>query len=217
MKINKALNLVVPVYEDDEKTIRCYVHSTPIARETFDKYFMPIAQTFSAIYNQGLGEAAGPRVAMRLLRHISENTKTWEDDPKIGYVGVKSGLVEEMRRLTVVVAKREGGWQPVPLQVAVDQKLLDEEDAAEVENAIAFFIVSSAMHRRAERRAMLESAAGLWGALISSSGSSDFAASLSKSTGTAGSGAKASAPAAAPSKAPVATADVDGKPSSLAF
>ena len=48
MKIDKKLNLIVPVYGDDEKTIRCYVHSTPISRETFERYFLIIGQTFGA-------------------------------------------------------------------------------------------------------------------------------------------------------------------------
>jgi hypothetical protein len=213
MKIDKALNLIVPVYGDDEQTVRCYVHSTPVSRETFEKYFLIVSQTFSQIFNQGLGAAAGPAVAMLLLKKIAEVDKSWD-----GPEGVQAGLVEEMRRLTSVVAPGEdGAWRPIPLNIAVDRKLLTPDDQAEVENAIVFFIVVSAMLRRAARREMLETAVGYWGARTSSSTCAEFTASLGTSTGTASSGGPESAHAAGPQPAPpkAATVVVDGKPSSL--
>ena len=105
----------------------------------------------------------------------------------------RTALVEEIRRLTLVVvpAERKGGWQTIPLGVAVERGFLTADDRAEVENAIVFFIVNSAVLPRAQRREMLEEASNLWGARISSSTPSEFAASLPKSTATARSGAKA--------------------------
>lgn len=232
VKIDKKLNLVVPIYGDpvakkDDKgapvveagvpvmyqPVTAYVHSTPIGRETFEKYFLTIAQTFSAIYAQGLGELAGPNVAMLLLERCARNGNEWEDDPRRGLIGVKNGLVEEIRRLTNVLVPGGNGWEQVPLAVAVANGVIDADDVVEVESAIVFFIVASSMHRRMERRAILESAVGLWGAQISSLGLTEFAASLGTSIATASSGAKPSAPAGA---APGATAEVDGKPASVA-
>ena len=232
MKIDKALNLVIPIYGDDVpkldgtgkpviengkpvmvETVVAYVHSTPISRETFEKYFLPISQTFSAIFNQGLGAAGGPAVALLLLKERAQAAGVWE-----GPDGVERGLVDDMRRLTTVIAQREGGgWEQVPLAIATARGMLNKEDVAEVENAIAFFIVNSAMLRRAQRRPMLETAADLWSARISSSTPTEFTASLPTSTGTGNSGASESAPAAGPQKqAPRgATVVVDGKPSSL--
>lgn len=232
MKIDKHLNLVIPIYGDevpklDEKgvavldankkpvmvqPVRAYVHSTPLSREVFEKHFMVIARTFTAIYGGGLGQFGGPPIAMLLLKSVAEQQNAWEGDD-----GVRLGLVEEIRRTTTVMLPGEQGkgWQPVPLGVAVNRGAIDADDKSEVENAIVFFIVVSAMHKRAERRAILESVVDLWGAQISLLNSTDFAASLSTSTATANSGAKT--PAGVTGKPAVGVdAVVDGKPASLA-
>lgn len=241
MRVDKRLHLVVPIYEDEEGgRIVAQVHSTPIAEEIVDRYFMVLGQTYSAIFSQGLGLASGPSHAMRVLRHIATERGVWNDDPKSGMVGVEKGLVEEMRRLTMVAVsvrdgdqpcgcqeadrascKRCGGsgrvprfrWDQVPLQVAVDQGVLSRDDLTEVENAIAFFIVASATLPRAQRPAMLKAASDLWGAQVSSSSFTEWFSSLRTSTATASSGAKSPAPA---SGAPAnANATVDGKPASV--
>ena len=63
MHINRKLNLVIPIERADGSQI--FTHSTPISAEVFDKYFLVIAKTFSAIYSEGLGPLGGPRVAAR--------------------------------------------------------------------------------------------------------------------------------------------------------
>lgn len=216
MKLDRKLNFVIPIYENDEKTVRAYVHSTPITSEVSDRYFMILAQTFAAIFNRGLGVAAGPGVALRLLQHIATTEGVWEN---IGDApGVKTGLVEEIRRLTMILvpAGAREAWQQVPLQVAVDRQMISDDDRSEVENAIVFFIAVSATLARVQRKAMLEAASGLWNAQISSLTSTEFAASLRTSTATGSSGAKPPADAAPPA-APggPANAVVDGKPSQL--
>lgn len=231
MKIDKRLNLIVPVYGDpvpvvDEKgapvlgedrqpktttPVVAHVHSTPISEEMVDRYFMVLGQTYAAIFSRGLGIAGGPAIAMRLLRQIAMETGVWEDHD--GQVGVKNGLVEEIRRLTSVVVPGPAGsgWQQVPLQVAVDGGSLSSEDRTEVENAIAFFIAASAVLNRSMRRPMLEAAAELWGAHVSSSTSTELVSSLGTSTATGSSGQRSPAPV--PKPAGGANATVDGKPS----
>ena len=215
MRIDKRLHLVIPIYADEEGgEIVAWVHSTPIAEAIVDRYFMVLGQTYSAIFSQGLGLDGGPPHAMRVLRHIATERGVWHDDPKTQSVGVERGLVEEMRRLTnVAVLGKDGRWEQLPLQVAVDRKLLSEEDRAEVENAIVFFTAASATLSRATRRAMLESAADLWLAQLSSLNSTEFAASLPTSTATASSGERPPAPASAEPGAANATAD--GRPFSV--
>lgn len=231
MKIDKRLNLIVPVYGDpvpllDEKgkpvlgedkqprmmtPVIAHVHSVPLSEEVVDRHFMVLGQTYSAIFSRGLGIAGGPAIAMRLLKQIATETNVWED--RDGEVGVKNGLVEEIRRLTTVIIPGKDGWQQVPLQVAVDGGNISAEDRTEVENAIAFFIAASAVLNRAMRRPMLEAAAELWGAHVSSSTSTELASSLGTSTVTGSSGPKSPAPA--PPAAAGASATVDGKPSLL--
>ncbi len=232
MKIDKRLNLIVPIYGDavavldakgapvfdDQRQpkmttpVVAHVHSQPLSEEVVDLHFMTLAQTYSAIFSRGLGMVGGPAIAMRLLRTIAMENGVWEDSN--GQVGVKNGLVEEIRRLTtVVVPNPTGGWQQVPLQVAVDGGNLSTEDRTEVENAIVFFIAASAVLNRSMRRPMLEAAAELWGAHVSSSTSTELASSLGTSTVTGSSGAKSPAPARHAGAGVNAT--VDGKPSSV--
>lgn len=212
MRIDRALNLVVPVYEDDGKTVRAYVHSTPLSTEQIERHFMLLGQTFNAIFKQGLGETAGPAYAMMLLKRIATNTGEWQG--KDGTPGPGQELVEEIRRMTMVSApKVGGGWEPVPLQVAVERKVVSAEDKAEVENAIVFFIVVSATLKHEQRREMIAAASDLWGARTSSLNSTEFTSSLATSTATGSSGETSHAAAADTSGS--ATATVDGKPSSI--
>ena len=212
MRIDKRLNLIISIYDDeDEAKLIAHVHSTPLARETVEKNFLLLGQTFAAIYNQGLGKAAGPATSMLLLRQIAQNTGIWEE--KDGSPGSGKLLVDEIKRLTTVIIQEGGSWQQVPLDVAVARKFLNDDDRSEVENAIVFFIVNYALLPRRERRAMIEGAAELWGAQLSFSTPSDFQTSLKTSKGTASSGEKSPAPA--PSARVSANATVDGKPASV--
>jgi hypothetical protein len=175
MKIDRKLNLVVPVERAPGETV--YVHAMPLGREVFERYFLVISKAFAAIYNEGLGFVAGPRVAAMLIRRVAEDLNVWD-----GPEGVEAGLVAEMRRLSNVLAPSPKGWTQIPLQQAIDQGFIDEADASEVENAIAFFTVASAMHRRAELKDVLEGASKLWGAHVSSLNCTEYTASLPTST-----------------------------------
>lgn len=190
MRIDKRLNLVVPIYDDaDSQKLIAYVHSTPLSEEAVERHFMLLAQVFAQVFQQGLGFAAGPAIAMRLLRRVAENTQVWINEDKTP--GEAQLLVEEIRRLTTIIVPNGAGWQQVPLQIAVDMKHISAEDRQEVENAIVFFIVVSAMHRRADLPEILDGAVKLWGARTSSSNCTDFAASLRTSTEDESSGATA--------------------------
>lgn len=177
MKIDKRLNLVIPLEDDAGKPI--FVHSTPIAREVFETYFEVISRTFGFIYTHGLGTIAGPRVAALTLRKIAQDAGQWDNDG-----GVRDGLMVEIRRLTRLVVLTPAGWQTLPLEQALQQKYIDDDTAAEVENALVFFTVASWMHRKAELPAILTVTAGLWGARAESLNSTEFAASLKMSTET---------------------------------
>jgi hypothetical protein len=231
-RIDRKLNLVVPIYGDEiakldgagqpvldenkqpvmEAPIVAWVHSTPLSAEIIDRYFMVITQTFSAIFSQGLGVVGGPAAAMRLLRSGAQNSGIWADNEKTG-VGVENGLVAEIRRLTMVSINEGSGWASVPLQVAQAKGFLTTEDVSEVENAIVFFIVVSATLPRTERKAMVQGAAALWGALVTSLNSTEWTASLTTSTATGSSGGTSPAPAS--DVHGPASATVDGKPASV--
>ena len=183
MRIDRKLNLVIPVEREDEGP--AYVHAVPLRPEVFQRYALVIAKTFSAIYQQGLNFIAGPRVAAILLRQIAEELGVWE-----GPEGVENGLMAEIRRTSNIIAPTAEGWQPVPLQDALRQELLSEEELSEVEGLITFFTVASSMHRGAEKRITLEGMCRIWEAQLLSSSCTEFAASLPTLTPVASTGAK---------------------------
>ena len=214
MRIDKRLHLVVPIYEDnsDDSPVVAYVHSVPLAEAIVDKYFMVLGQTYNAIFSQGLGFVAGPGHAMRVLRHIAEERGAWHD--KDGIAGVERGLVEEIRRLTNVAAiDKDGKWNALPLQVALDQGIISKEDKSEVENAIAFFIATCATLNRSQREGVLRAAGEIWGAQISSLDFTGWLNSLRTSTATVNSGERS--PVVASEKPEHANARVAGKPRSV--
>ena len=182
MKIDRKLNLVIPIDRDDGS--RIYVHSTPISLAVFEAHYLVMAKTFAAIYNEGLGVTAGPRVAAMTMKKIAENLGVWA-----GEGGVESSLVNEMKRLTNVLAPGANGWETLPYGEAVKRGIIDEDEASEVENALAFFTIAYRLHRKTEREAILNGASRLWGGEISSLGFTEFKASLPTSTPTVNTGA----------------------------
>lgn len=176
MRVDQKLNLIIKVDRDEGGPI--YVHSTPVSREVFETYYLPISKAFAAIYGHGLSAMSGPRVAAMVLKDVSIKLGVWE-----GPGGVQSGLVEEIRRLTTVVFPGPtGGWQTLPLYVALQQDILSADDLSEVESLVTFFIVNSLMHKKAVARSIFSTMNDLWGTSNSLSSATEFAGSLTIST-----------------------------------
>lgn len=189
--IDRKLNLVVPV---DSIHGALYVHSTPISRPVFEKYYSVIAKTFSTLYGGGYGVYAGPRVAALILRETAQSMGVWE-----GTAGVESGLVGEIKRLSLVLVPAASGWTYLPWDDAIREGKLSEEDAAEVFNALTFFTVASSMHTRRDLPGILSGASKLWGGLTTPLLYTEYAASLPKPTEAANTGAKVLTPSSLPS------------------
>jgi hypothetical protein len=171
VRLDKKLNLVVPV-ETDTGTI--YTHSMPISRDVFEKYVFIISKTLSVLYDEGLTVFAGPRVAATMLKNIAIDRGIWE-----GPEGVENGFMNEIRRLTNVVApSAQGGWATTPFYDAVRSGVIDAESAAEVEGYIVFFTCVSLMHKRAEIPGLLQGMNDVWNTQTISLNSTDWANSL---------------------------------------
>lgn len=175
MEINKKLNLVIPLERGDGATI--YAYSMPIDRALFERYYKIFAKCFSEIYGSGLGIMSAPRVALMIMRDAAKELGVWD-----GPEGAEHGLVNEIRRLTYVIALTERGWEPVPWHEAITRKLIDDDEISEVENAIAFFTVAWHYHRRSDRKGILEGASKLWGGHLESLSYTEFCAYLPTST-----------------------------------
>lgn len=187
MRIDKALNLVVQVENEDGQLI--HVHSMALLRETFERYFLVISKTFAAIHSEGLGAISGPRIAALMLKRIALDMGEWE-----GVDGIENGLVSEIRRLSNVIMPTDTGWQSVPFQDAITHQYLSAEDIEEVEGIIVFFILNSAMHRQVRKQTFIDAGAQLWGALTTSLSVTEYRNSLPTSSDTAITGQPVSEP-----------------------
>ena len=169
MKINRVLNLVIGF--DD-----MFVHSTPISREIFEQYFFVISKTHAAIFSQGLGIVAGPGIAYLMLKKVAQELDKGDEDEV--WKDVQKGLINEIVRLSNVMAKGERGWQTLPLQTMLDQGKIDEDAKAEILGQLVFFTCASKVLRASLGTSMIEAAVGLWGSETTALSSTEYQNSL---------------------------------------
>lgn len=191
LQIDRRLNLVVPV---DTGSGEIYVHSVPISRVVFERYFEEMSVAFARIYTAGHTPATASRVGAMMLRKIARESGTLD-----GPEGIEKGLFGEIRRLTNLVLPAAAlpapagalpavGWTTVPYEDAVRLGYVSEDDAAEVENILAFFTVASALHNRTELPEVLRMMSRSCGGQCTPLNCTDFAAGLTTSTSAENSG-----------------------------
>ncbi len=193
--IDKRLNIIVPIVRADETKL--YVHSTPIRQETFERYHLILAKTWSSFAQNGLDPRSGPSVAAMILKDVAQDTfrapgLNWWDGPD--GVGGEAGLMAEFVRLSnAIVPSSTAGWGTLPLQSALDQGMLDAEEKAEVMSLLTFFMVTSVVAPRVDRPRLVRGMAAIYELQTSSLNSTEFAASLKTSTTEESTGEKATA------------------------
>lgn len=181
LKIDKDLNLVVTVERADGSEV--HAHCVPLPLDVFKQHFMTLSGAFSQIFGRGMAfaSAAGPRVAWLTLEKIGRQEGEWDG----------GGLCAHISRLcTVLAPDGKGAWASMLLTDAVAQKIIDEEDALEVQGVVAFFICVSAVARRGDRRQILDLSLPIWGGRTTSSTVTEFQRSLPMSTAVVRSGVK---------------------------
>ncbi|HGJ5860622.1 MAG TPA: hypothetical protein ACHBX6_13225 [Arsenophonus nasoniae] len=153
MKINRKLNLVVPVDLNDETS--GFIHSTSISKEIFQKHVLILAKTYSFIFSENLNAISGPRVAYFLLKQIAESQGEWE-----GKDGVENTLINEIIRLSnLVYPKEKKGYDTMPLEVAIEKELIDIDEAI---NELVFFTCFSVINKPAQLAIWMERLNLLW-------------------------------------------------------
>ena len=186
MRLDKKLNLVIPLEREGEKA---YIHSMPISFDTFELFSVVLTKTFSRLMSEGLNFVGGPGVAAVILEETAERTyrrqnpetgdrETWLDGPD----GVKNGLFGEMTRLSNYIFYENGSWNQIPFEAAINRNLLEREEIFEVKNQLTFFTVCSHAPPRGDRRGLIEGGASLFGSLTTLSSCTEYLASLSTST-----------------------------------
>jgi hypothetical protein len=184
MIINRRLNLVIPVIRADETVL--YIHATPIMAETVEKYHMVLARTFSEFAINRLDVRSGPSVAAMILKRVAQETlrfngiNWWDGDDG---VGGPAGLLAEIKRLcNVVVVSGKGEGSTVPLQQALDDGTISDDERAEVANVLVFFTVVSWMAPRIDRERMVQGLAAVYELQTTYSNVTEYGSSLKTST-----------------------------------
>jgi len=180
--INRNLNLVIPISRGE--TEKLYIHSTPIMPETFERYHLVLAKTFSAFAENGIVVTSAPSIAQMVLKDVATSTYrspglNWWDGPD--GVGGEGGLLAEMVRLSNIITASGDGWTTMPLQTALDRKLIDAEEKSEVLNILTFFTVVSRVPPRADRDRLVRGMAAIYELLTTFSNATEYAASLKTS------------------------------------
>jgi hypothetical protein len=153
--INKKLNLVLPI-EDDNKKI--WFYSTPISREVFEANYLLLVKTLSNLYFNGIGPGMAPRIAGYTLRDIAKEMNSTVD--------ISQSFVNEIYRLTFVfmIDPVTNKWKTFPYLEVKNKKMVDEDVLMEVENALIYFTVASAIHLKSELPIIMTGLNQIWGA-----------------------------------------------------
>ncbi|CAD6037232.1 hypothetical protein [Escherichia coli] len=202
MKISRNMKLIIPV---ETEAGNAWIHATPISKEVYREHFFILGKVFSAIFSDGLGVVAGPRIAYMLLERMAVNDNVWE-----GERGVRNTLVNEIIRLATLVYPVEGkGWDTLPLEVAVEREIIDPDD---VLGELVFFTCVSSINKPSQVTSMMETVGGVWSSQISSLTLTDWIASLPTSKPGGSSGGTASTSSAKSSTTqPVAASAISGQ------
>lgn len=182
MKISRNLNLIIPVRTEKGNG---WIHATPISKEVFKEHFFILSKTFSAIFSEGLGVVAGPRIACLMLERISSDMNIWD-----GEKGVRNTLVNEIIRLANLVYPVEGkGYDTLPLDMALERGIVEFDDVA---GELVFFTCVSSINTPEQTEQMMLAVSGMWNSRTSSLSLTEWIASLPTLNPVASSGATAS-------------------------
>ena len=205
MRIDKALNLIIPIERDDGVIL--FAHSTPIDEGTFVAYHRAISMTYAQLTADGLIGSGGVRNPDLMLRDVCTRAGLWDDDPQTKTIGVERGLLGEIRRLTNVFAPTGDKWEMVPLSDCERSDILSPREVREVEAAAVFFTCASRNFPRQNLREFLQMCSGRIGAHVTFSSCTDLQRSLPTWTGDENSGERVAEWWAEYSKLPAPASD----------
>lgn len=166
MKIDQSLNLVSIV---EREVNPLYVYVTPFPYETIENHYPILARAFSQFY-QDVGQVGAPRVAAMILRSLIKASRAPGDDSPT--------LVDEIGRMTQVVAWDGRTWRQYPLDAALQRSVITLEEWRDIEGEVCFFIVGSAMQKRSLIPSLVGGVLSMYSAQLTSSTCMEFLASL---------------------------------------
>jgi hypothetical protein len=190
--INKKLNLVIPIDTDKGKI---WIHSTPISKEVFESNYLLLTKTLADLYLNGIGPSFAPRIALLSLKDTAKEMDANND--------ISNNLIQEIYRLTnVLMPDPSGRWQTIPFVEIISKNAIDDQQLSEVENAIIYFIVASAVHLRSELQMAYLGLRNNWNAQTTLLNVTEYGNSLATSTMVVNTGEKTQALAPKQSSVP---------------
>lgn len=196
MKINSDLNIVVPIRTDEKGNVLIHGYHTPISRAVFEANYRILAATKSALASKGIHYQmdAGPRIAGLVLKDEAA-----KDAREVGNVDAEGkpditgalALLADIKRLTMILIPTVEGWVYKPVDVAIANDFIDDEEWREVESAIVFFTAHYSLAKMSERAAMGRATASVLNAQSTSLSVTEFASSLQMLTNADASGESA--------------------------
>ncbi|WP_455387444.1 hypothetical protein [Petrachloros mirabilis] len=173
MKLNEALNLVLPVGDKS-------AYHTPISREVFEANYRILAATKAAISSHGVYYQmdSGPRIAALALK--DEAKKDAED--RGDEVDASIALLAEIKRLTVILCPSVKGWDMLPVDAAIAGGHIDADDWREAESSLVFFTCLWSLASKANREKVAQATSSLLMASITSLSALEYSNSLLTST-----------------------------------
>lgn len=185
MKINRRLNLAFTVEREDGSML--HAHHVPIPEEVFEANWRLLTKAVNMMYIDVFLPLVASRIGYRMIKKVAEDMKLNEEE-------LDKGFFQHVWRLTTVFLP--GTTDPVPLEIAAANKMIDSDELSEVRNCVCFFTSASWVHPRAELKGVYELIEGERkdsGKLTGSWSSTEYGASLKISTPPVSSGATAPA------------------------
>jgi len=176
LKLTRDLRIAFSVDTPDHG--RVHVHSLPLAR--FETFVLELGETYSKVfgsYDPKHVAMTAPQMALPALRLVSKRMGTWE-----GPDGVEAGLINELSRLTTVAHAGAAGWEQIPLHLALQRGILDEDTHAEVASSLVFIFLTLRVGPDVLREDTLRMASSARGWQYTSLGFTEYLASLPTST-----------------------------------
>lgn len=179
MKINRKLNLVVPVDLTDETT--GFIHSVPLSKEVYIKHILLLGKVYSTIFSENLHCVSGPRIAYFILKDFAEKQKMWDGDD-----GVNNTLINEIIRLSSLIYPVAGkGYDAIPMDVAIDKCVIDLDEAI---NELVFFTCFSAINKPDQLEFWMSNVNSLWNSVTTPLNATEYTTSIRTSNATGNTG-----------------------------
>lgn len=171
--IDDDLNIVLPLRESEDGPLS-YIYHTPISKEVFKANYRALAAVKSELASKGTEYQmlTGPQIAALAMRdemmaqamRAGDVDESGEPNPKIA-----NAFFAELARLTTVIVPTNTGWQKKPVDAAVRDGDVDEDEWEEMEAALVFFTSHYWLMKKAKRAEMADATASLLEGFVTSS------------------------------------------------